>query len=96
MVLQLLFVTAHWHGLAKLRMHTDVTLDIMDAATSDLGKKLRAFQQNTCAAFETRELRREANARIRRQTQSVQSRVKSVASSSSELSHCHDVLFRSS
>jgi hypothetical protein len=48
-------------------MHTDTTLDIMDAVTSDLGEKLRAFQQRTCAFFKTRELRREANARNRRQ-----------------------------
>ena len=53
-------------------MHTDTTLNIMDAVTSDLGQKLRAFQKTTCAVFKTRELRREANARIRRQKQNVQ------------------------
>jgi hypothetical protein len=53
---------AHWHGLAKLRMHTDTTLDIMDAVTSDLGEKLRAFQQKTCTYFKPKELWREANA----------------------------------
>jgi hypothetical protein len=67
MVVRLLFVMAHWHGLAKLRMHTDTTLDMMDAVTSDLGTKLRAFQQKTCAIFKTKELRREANARNRKQ-----------------------------
>jgi hypothetical protein len=64
---QLLFVAAHWHGLAKLRIHNDLTLDIMDHVTRDLGVKLRAFQQKTCTAFKTRELRREADARICRQ-----------------------------
>jgi hypothetical protein len=63
---------AHWHGLAKLRMHTDTTLDIMDAVTSDLGKKLRAFQQKTCAFFNTKELRREADARNRKQAKNIQ------------------------
>ncbi|KIM83848.1 hypothetical protein PILCRDRAFT_68635, partial [Piloderma croceum F 1598] len=29
-VLDLLFVIAHWHGLAKLHMHHDLTLDILD------------------------------------------------------------------
>jgi hypothetical protein len=29
-ILRLLFVCAHWHGLAKLCMHTDQTLKIMD------------------------------------------------------------------
>lgn len=57
---------AHWHGLAKLRVHTDLTLNIMDCVTVDLGKKLRAFQKETCTAFVTRELKRERDARIRR------------------------------
>jgi hypothetical protein len=48
-------------------MHTDITLDIMDAVTTDLGEKFRAFQQNTCKAFQTKELRREFDARMRRQ-----------------------------
>jgi hypothetical protein len=65
--LELLFVAAHWHGLAKLRMHNDLTLDIMDAVTASFGDKLRIFNQTTCAAFITRELEREFNARVRRQ-----------------------------
>jgi hypothetical protein len=36
-ILQLLFVFAHWHGLAKLRMHTDQTLALLDEATALLG-----------------------------------------------------------
>jgi hypothetical protein len=59
---------AHWHGLAKLRMHSDLTLEIMDAVTISLGEKLRVFSQTTCPAFVTRELRREFNARVRRET----------------------------
>lgn len=66
-VLRLLFTFAHWHGLAKLRMHTDATLQILDIATTDLGEQLRAFQQDTCASFETLELKREAEARKRRE-----------------------------
>jgi hypothetical protein len=67
-VLELLFVMAHWHGLAKLRLHNDLTLEVMDAETVVLGDKLRAFSQKTCPAFDTKELHREFNARIRRQT----------------------------
>jgi len=67
-ILKLLFVMAHWHGLAKLRMHNDLTLDVMDAVTVSLGDKLRAFSQKTCAAFETKELPREAAARVHRET----------------------------
>ena len=66
-ILQLLFVMAHWHALAKLRLHTETTLSIMDHATIMLGDKLRTFQQKTCSAFQTRELQREKNARVRRQ-----------------------------
>ena len=66
-ILRLLFTFAHWHGLAKLRMHTDATLQILDVATTDLGKQLRAFQRDTCAGFETLELKREAEARKRRE-----------------------------
>jgi hypothetical protein len=67
-ILKLLFVMAHWHGLAKLRMHNDLTLDVMDVVTVSLGDKLRAFSQDTCAAFNTKELPREANARVHRET----------------------------
>jgi hypothetical protein len=66
-IMELLFVMAHWHALAKLRMHNDVTLDIMQMATVTLGKKLRAFSKTTCSAFATKELHREYNARVRRE-----------------------------
>jgi hypothetical protein len=52
--------------MAKLRMHNDLTLDIMEAATTSLGKKLREFTEKTCSAFDTKELRREYNARVRK------------------------------
>ena len=70
-ILQLLFVTAHWHGLAKLRFHNDLTLNVLDSVTESLGKKLREFRDGTCSAFATRELEREFNARVRRQTKSM-------------------------
>jgi hypothetical protein len=65
-VLKVLFDLAHWHGLAKLRMHTDSTLSLLSQVTTTLGNTLRTFQQ-ACAAFPTRELQREQIARIRRQ-----------------------------
>ena len=58
---------AHWHGLAKLRMHTDVTLDLLSQATISFGTKIGTFQEKTCAAFSTHELERERAARVRRQ-----------------------------
>lgn len=48
-------------------MHTELTLSIMDEVTVALGKSLRNFQESTCSAFDTRELRREAGARRKRQ-----------------------------
>ena len=69
-VLKLLFELAHWHGLAKLRMHTDPTLDILSHVTTSVGNSLRTFEEKTCAAFETRELEREWAARQQRQEKS--------------------------
>jgi hypothetical protein len=64
----LLFLLCHWHGLAKLRMHTDDTLGLMESVTVMLGNHLRKFTSETCAAFSTKELLREAVARTRRQS----------------------------
>jgi hypothetical protein len=65
--MRLLFVCAHWHGLAKLRMHTDQTLNIFDETTIRIGVQFRAFSDKTCPAFDTHELSRETQARQRRQ-----------------------------
>jgi hypothetical protein len=54
-----------WHGLAKLRMHTDATLDILDEITTTLGNALRRFSKETCSTFATHELKRETAARTR-------------------------------
>jgi hypothetical protein len=48
-------------------MHTDDTLNLLDAATVLLGKQLRHFEKYTCAAFDTYELKREAERRQRQQ-----------------------------
>jgi hypothetical protein len=66
-LLQLLFSAASWHALAKLRLHTDHTLNLLDDATSSLGSKLRNFSATVCTEYNTRELQREADARQRRQ-----------------------------
>lgn len=65
-LMKLLFVMAEWHGLAKLKLHTDATLQLLDTATQDLGDCLRKFKKLTCDSFETRELQREADLRKRR------------------------------
>ena len=58
---------AHWHGLAKLRMHSDLTLEIMDGVTSAVGQQFREFKASVCAAYTTHELSWEVEARTRRQ-----------------------------
>lgn len=65
--MDLLFTMVHWHGLAKLRMHSDLTLDILDQQTTDLGERFRQFKANVCTAYHTQELDREVDARYRRQ-----------------------------
>lgn len=80
---------AHWHGLAKLRMHTDDTLELLDKTTTSLGDAFRLFQSETCAAFDTKELQREADARDRKKTSKKKLEVtsKSNISSTSILFH---------
>lgn len=63
---QLLFTCAHWHGLAKLHMHTDQTLQLLDNVTVQISTGFQAFNNKTCPAFDTQELRRETEARKRR------------------------------
>jgi len=55
-IIQLLFDLVHWHGLAKLRMHMDYTLKLLDEATIALGCSLRTFAMKTCSTFNTHEL----------------------------------------
>jgi hypothetical protein len=66
-VLQLLFLLCHWHALAKLRMHTDETLCVMDSVTQSLGDAIRSFVADTCPAFDSKELKGEAEGRRRRE-----------------------------
>jgi hypothetical protein len=65
-VLDLLFELATWHGLAKLRLHTESTLHALDTSTTRLGRILRRFKATTCRGFHTRELPSEKAARGRR------------------------------
>ena len=69
--MELLFTMAHWHGLAKLRMHHDLLLESLDEVTKALGSRLRKFVQSTCTAFDTKELQREYIARTRREARQV-------------------------
>lgn len=64
--MKLLYRTAEWHALGKLRMHTDSTLKHMESLTKDFGLLMRQFRDLTCSQFKTVELERELEARNRR------------------------------
>ncbi|KAG1820998.1 uncharacterized protein BJ212DRAFT_1478103 [Suillus subaureus] len=50
-MLKLLFTMVHWHSLAKLRMYSDLTLDIMDLITSAVGQQFQEFKaKDECLA----------------------------------------------
>jgi hypothetical protein len=62
----LLYRLAEWHALAKLRMHTDNTLCLLDFITTILGQELRRFHQIVCSAYSTKNLPKENEARQRK------------------------------
>ena len=57
---------AKWHALAKLRTHSESTLNHLEAQTKILGQRMRAFRDATKDAFNTVELPSETAARRRR------------------------------
>jgi hypothetical protein len=62
--LDVIFQASLWHGLAKLRMHTDSSLKRLDETTTTLGQALQRFESETCQAFETFESSSEIAARV--------------------------------
>ncbi|CDO77563.1 hypothetical protein BN946_scf184912.g62 [Trametes cinnabarina] len=70
-ILDLGFVLATWHALAKLREHTTLTVDGLDASTIDCGRSVRLFAKKTCNNYVTLELPSKDNAaRTRRKAAS--------------------------
>lgn len=63
----LLYICAQWHALAKLRLHNDFTLDLLEYTTIRLGAHMRTFDRDTCSAISTKELQKEAEARARKE-----------------------------
>uniref|UniRef100_A0A8H7Y0B5 Uncharacterized protein n=1 Tax=Psilocybe cubensis TaxID=181762 RepID=A0A8H7Y0B5_PSICU len=76
---KLLYRTAKWHGLAKMRIHTEGSLKLLDELTFEFGKLMREFRDVTCTHFETFELPQETAARQRRQAQKQASTVENNA-----------------
>ena len=54
--MKLLYRTAEWHALAKLRMHTDSMLDHLESLTKEFGHLMRHFRDLICSQFQTIEL----------------------------------------
>lgn len=52
-VLQLLYRAAEWHALAKLRMHTEGTLKLLEDRTTSFGSLMRQFRNKTFTDFNT-------------------------------------------
>ncbi len=65
-LMKLLYHTAEWHALAKLRIQTEGSLKLLDDLTTEFGQLLRQFRDLTCTTFTTVELPHEAEARERR------------------------------
>ena len=63
----LLYRTAEWHGLAKLRMHTESSLELLQSLTEEFGLLMRSFQELTASSFITMELPKETAARTRKE-----------------------------
>ncbi|KAJ3786451.1 hypothetical protein GGU10DRAFT_419733 [Lentinula aff. detonsa] len=64
-LMTLLYRTAEWHALAKLRLHTDNTLEYLELTTHEFGKLIRQFRDLSDVAFTTFETDREVAARNR-------------------------------
>ena len=62
----LVFTMAEWHANAKLRLHTDSTVQRLKELTRFLGTRLRFFANTICPLYDTRELPREEASRVRR------------------------------
>ena len=66
-ILDMLFALAEFHAFAKMRLHTERTLELFEKSIKTLGEAVRRFETVTCAAYDTKELPRETAARGRRE-----------------------------
>lgn len=66
-IMNLLYLLATVHALAKLRIHTDATLLSLLLMISAFGIELRRFHSDVCSKYETMELRHESQQRTRRE-----------------------------
>ncbi|KAG9079804.1 hypothetical protein FRC06_007449 [Ceratobasidium sp. 370] len=64
----LIFVMAHWHTLAKLRVHTATTIDMLRTQTTILARRLRHFEANIAPRYTVVETDREHELRKQQET----------------------------
>jgi len=69
-ILSMLFVLGTWHSLAKLRMHTDSLLKLLNDVTTCLGVTLQYFTWVMCPEFAMKETATEFNKRKRKEATS--------------------------
>ncbi|KAJ7460375.1 hypothetical protein B0H11DRAFT_1736723 [Mycena galericulata] len=65
-LMTMLFRLSEWNAFAKMRIHTDTTLDLFQTSTTVVGRELRSFAGTTQAKYKTVELPGESAARARR------------------------------
>ncbi|KAJ3768980.1 hypothetical protein FB446DRAFT_813657 [Lentinula raphanica] len=65
---KLLFDLSSVHGFAKLRLHSDLSLEMLDDHITELGRSLRTFQKKVSPSYKTKELPKETSSRQRRKT----------------------------
>lgn len=66
--------------MAKLRLHSESTVDILDELTTSLGEAFRHFTRVVCPSYHTKELPRETKARNRKKAATDASNSKSKSS----------------
>jgi hypothetical protein len=66
-ILDLLFILATWHALAKLRFHALLSMSFFKQCTKVLGQVIRYFHDHVCPRYKTHDTPREAAAKARRE-----------------------------
>ncbi|KAH6907330.1 hypothetical protein BKA70DRAFT_1490869, partial [Coprinopsis sp. MPI-PUGE-AT-0042] len=65
LIMKLLYRAAEFHGLAKLRVHTEETLERLEVVTAEFGRLMRWFRDDLCPNYDTYELPSETARRDR-------------------------------
>ncbi|KAJ3963337.1 hypothetical protein EV361DRAFT_813461, partial [Lentinula raphanica] len=81
---KLLFDLNSVHSFAKLRLHSDFSLNMLDNFITELGKSLRTFQKKVSPHYKTKELPKETSSRQRRRTAAAQRKGKQKANQNEE------------